>query len=74
MNGSNNVTSADIITLVNFVFKGGPAPQPCNAAGDVNCSGGVTSADIITLVNFVFKGQPLPCDICTQSSLAATCN
>jgi hypothetical protein len=74
MNNSGTVTSADIITLVNFVFKGAAAPLPCVAAGDVNCSGTVTSADIITLVNFVFKGLGSPCNICAGSALAASCN
>jgi hypothetical protein len=73
-NNSNTVTSADIITLVGYVFKGGAAPLPCVAAGDVNCSGTVTSADIITLVGYVFKGGAPPCDICAGSPMAASCN
>ena len=66
VNVSGSLTSADIIFLVNFVFKGGPMPQPCEANGDVNCNGTVTSADIIYMVNHVFKGQPAPCDICND--------
>lgn len=46
-------------------FKAGAAPQPCPAAGDVNCSGSLTSADIIGLVSHVFKGGAAPCDVCT---------
>ena len=42
VNLSESLTSADIIYLVNFVFKSQAAPLPCEAAGDVNCSGGVT--------------------------------
>ena len=72
-NNSGTVTSADIITLVGYVFKGGAAPVPCVAAGDVNCSGTVTSADIITLVGYVFKGGAPPCDICANSPMAASC-
>ena len=72
MNLSGTITSADIIGLVNFVFKGGDPPLPCVAAGDVNCGGTVTSADIIALVNYVFKGGLAPCDACT-SPLAAAC-
>jgi hypothetical protein len=64
LNNTNSVTSSDIITLVNYVFKAGPTPSPCAANGDVNCNGGVTSSDVITLVNFVFKAGPRPCDIC----------
>ena len=59
------ITSADIIGSVNYVFKGGAAPLPCEASADVNCSGAVTSADVIFLVNHVFKGGPTPCDVCT---------
>ena len=69
VNVTGSVTSADIIYLVGFVFKGGVAPLPCEANGDVNCSGSVTSADIIYLVGFVFKGGTPPCDICTESPL-----
>ena len=62
---NTNLTSADIIYLVNFVFKGGPGPIPCDAVGDVDCNGSVTSGDIIYMVNHVFKGGPAPCDACT---------
>lgn len=58
------VTSADVIYLVAYAFKGGPAPLPLEVAGDVNCDGEVTSADIIYLVNYIFKSGPAPCDIC----------
>jgi len=54
-------TSADIIYLVNYVFKGGPAPLPVAQVGNVNCDLQITSADIIYMVNFVFKGGPAPC-------------
>jgi hypothetical protein len=69
VNVSGNLTSADIISLVNYVFKSGAAPLPVVQSGDVNCSGspsapGITSADIIYLVNYVFKSGPLPCDRC----------
>lgn len=65
VNVNGSITSADIIYLVGYVFKGGAAPLPCAAAGDVNCNGSVTSADIIYLVGYVFKGGPAPCDVCT---------
>jgi plastocyanin len=64
VNANGSITSADIIYLVNYVFKGGAAPLPVAAAGDVNCSGAITSADIIYLVNYVFKGGAAPCNAC----------
>ena len=66
-------TSADIIVMVNSVFKGGSPPEPCPAAMDVNCDGVTSAADIIFMVNFVFKGGPPPCDICNDSPLGITC-
>ncbi len=60
VNESGAITSADIVVLVNYVFKGGPAPIPVWEAGDVNLTGAITSADIIFLVNYVFKGGPAP--------------
>jgi hypothetical protein len=57
--------SADIIKMVNYVFKSGAVPTPCEGIGDANCDGAVQSADIIRLVNYVFKGGVSPCDACT---------
>lgn len=61
---SDAITSADIILLVKYVFKGGTAPRPCPASGDVNCDQVVTSADLIALINFIFKGGAPLCDVC----------
>jgi hypothetical protein len=65
VNTTGSITSADIIYLVNYVFKAGPAPLPVAESGDVNCTGNITSADVIYLVNHVFKTGPPPCDVCT---------
>lgn len=64
------ITSADVIFVVNYVFKGGPAPDPVRVAdADASCT--VTSADIIALVNFVFRsGQP-PQPGCDPVAVAA---
>ena len=59
------VTTADVIVMVNYVFKSGSEPQPCVAAMDVNCDGTPTSADIIYTVNHIFKSGSAPCDVCT---------
>ena len=65
VNEDGTLTSADIISLVNYVFKAGPAPGPIEAAGDANCDGSVASSDIIRMVNYIFKGDVPPCDICS---------
>lgn len=61
LNGSSTITLADVILLVNYVFKSGAEPQPHVKMGDANCSNTVTSADVIHLVNFQGKGGPAPC-------------
>ena len=65
VNASGAITSADLIALVAYVFKSGPAPAPVTEAGDANCSGAISTEDVIYLVNFVFKSGPPPCDACT---------
>jgi hypothetical protein len=71
--GDGVLTAADIIYLVNYVFKSGPIPNPCPAAADVNCDGSITAADVIFLVNHVFKGGPAPCNVCLAFGLGWSC-
>jgi hypothetical protein len=60
-NGVPPVNSADIIFLVNYVFKSGAAPMPVDA-GNANGDASITSADLIYLINYVFKsGTPPVC-------------
>ena len=64
MNATRTVTSTDIITLVNYVFKGGTLGVP-ECAGNVNFNtvGGawdVNSTAVLTLVNYVFKSGYAP--------------
>jgi len=59
------LTSADIIKMVNYVFKSGLPPLPIEAAGDTDCDSSVTSSDIIIMVNHVFKSAAPPCDVCS---------
>lgn len=64
MDQNGSVSAADIIYLVNYVFKGGAPPLGAET-GDVNNTCTVTSADIIYLVNYVFRGGPAPLPACT---------
>jgi len=60
-NGDGIVNSADVVYLINYLFKGGPAPIPLEA-GDVTCDGTINSADVVYLINYLFKGGPPPCE------------
>jgi len=63
VNGNDVINSSDIVSLVNFIFKGGVPPVDCEATADVNCSGEVSTSDLLGLVNFVFKDGQRPCNV-----------
>jgi len=65
VDGSGTAEAADIIILVNYMFKGGIIPFGPYTA-DMNCDGVPDSKDIITLVNYIFKSGAIPCDACTS--------
>jgi len=56
-NGDSKVTVSDVVYLVNYLFKGGPAPDPIQKA-NVNCNDTVSVSDVVYLVNYLFKGGP----------------
>jgi C1A family cysteine protease len=58
-NGDGNINSADVVYLINYLFVGGPAPEPLEA-GDVNCDDTINSADVVYLINYLFVGGPPP--------------
>jgi len=60
-NGDGVINSADLVYLINYLFKGGPAPKPLQA-GDVNCDEVINSADIVYLIDYLFKAGPAPLD------------
>jgi hypothetical protein len=59
-NMDKKTTVSDVVFLINYLFKGGPAPEP-QYLGDVNCDGKVTVSDVVWLINYLFKGGPAPC-------------
>jgi hypothetical protein len=60
VNADGKKTVSDVVFLINYLFKGGSAPDPL-FLGDANCIQGVTVADVVYLVNYLFKGGPKPC-------------
>ncbi len=58
-NGDKEANVADVVFLINFVFKGGPAPIPIEI-GDANGDGGTNVGDAVYLIAYVFGGGPAP--------------
>ncbi len=50
---------ADALYLLNYLYKGGPVPDPL-VTGDATCDGEVNLDDVIFLLNFLFRGGPAP--------------
>lgn len=59
--GSGTVNLADLNFTVNYLFSGGPAPDP-HELGDQDCSGTIDIADCVYLVSYLYGlGGPPPC-------------
>jgi hypothetical protein len=55
--GQSNV--GDVVFIISYVFKGGPAPE-YNESGDVNFDGQANVGDAVYLINTIFKNGPPP--------------
>ena len=60
VNGDGVVDVGDVVYLINYLFKSGPAPSP-REAGDVNTDNNVDVGDVVYLINYLFKSGPAPC-------------
>ena len=57
LNDDGVVNILDITFFINYLFKGGPAPNPL-ASADVNCGGAINIADITYMINTMYKHGP----------------
>jgi uncharacterized Ntn-hydrolase superfamily protein len=57
--GDGNVNIGDAVFVISYVFRGGPAPVPLEAA-DANCDDKINVGDAVFIVNYVFRGGPEP--------------
>ncbi len=59
VNCDGKVSLADIVYLINYLFKLGPGFEPL-WKGDTNGDCNVSVADVVWLINYLFKGGPAP--------------
>lgn len=57
-NNDGTVNVADVVYIINYVFKKGPAPN--SYLGDANGDTNINVADAVYLINFIFKGGTPP--------------
>jgi hypothetical protein len=58
-NGDGVINVSDVVYLINYLFIGGPAPEPLKQ-GDANGDGVINASDIVYLINYLFVGGPPP--------------
>jgi hypothetical protein len=61
LNGDHNIDVGDVVYLINYLFKNGPAPVPVEV-GNVNCDATVDVGDVVYLINYLFKNGAAPCE------------
>jgi hypothetical protein len=62
-NSSGAVEAGDVVYLISYLFRGGPAPGPL-CIGDANCSDAVAADDVVYLISYLFRGGLSPCPYC----------
>ncbi len=62
-NADGNVDISDAVFLIQYIFAGGPSPNP-PATGDANCDASVDISDPVYLIQYIFSGGPAPCALC----------
>ena len=58
-NGDETIDVGDVVYLVNYLYKGGTAPDPVEA-GDANCDAAVNVGDVVFLVSYLYRNGPPP--------------
>ncbi len=53
-NGVINIL--DVSYILNFLYRGGPVPEPVLAAGDMNCNGAMNILDVSAIINHLYRG------------------
>lgn len=63
--GDDIVTLGDLLFVLNYVFKNGPAPDPLSA-GDPNGDCIIDMADMLSLTNYLYRSGPAPLRGCVE--------
>jgi hypothetical protein len=58
-NADTVIDVGDVIYLINYLFKGGPAVNPL-PSGDATCDGVIDVGDVVYLINYLFRGGTAP--------------
>jgi len=57
--GNDKLNILDVTYIINYLYKGGPAPIPLQSA-DADGSGNINILDITRIINYLYKGGEEP--------------
>ncbi len=57
--GDGVVDAGDVVSLINYLFRGGDIPDPL-CRGDANGDAVVNPSDVVGLINYLFRAGPPP--------------
>jgi 4-amino-4-deoxy-L-arabinose transferase-like glycosyltransferase len=53
---------ADLIYLINYLYRAGPRPRPLENA-NVNCDETLNAGDVVYLIRYIYRAGPSPCNL-----------
>lgn len=59
VNGDDVIDLGDVLYLISYLYKGGPAPYPL-WTGDCDCDEIIDLGDVLYLISYLYKGGPTP--------------
>jgi hypothetical protein len=63
VNWDRKIDLSDVVFLINYLYKGGPYPDPWEIA-DVNCDKKLYISDLVYLITYLYKNGPAPPHAC----------
>jgi hypothetical protein len=60
VNSSGSCELGDVVYLISYLYKNGPAPAPPLMRADVNTSCLVELGDVVYIISYLYKNGPLP--------------
>jgi hypothetical protein len=64
-NGDGAVTAGDVVYLIGYLYRGGPAPNPYEA-GDPSGNCAVDAGDVVYLISYLYRNGEEPLEGCSQ--------
>lgn len=58
-NGDGAIEIGDVVYLISYLYRGGPAPYPF-VSGDVNNDGAVNLGDVVYLISYLYRNGASP--------------